>query len=323
MDRIGADRGMLGEIFVVRPTYVVGATGPATVICKFAALRDGVLASARRGRTHERELRCYDELLSATAVSTPGFHAAWYDPDTAHFLLVQSAIAADTSIDQVAGIDAELVAMVGAEAATLHHQFWKSSVLADLEWLPRLDDPLRIGNLTTLAATGWGPLCDLVDTEFPPAERRLGDELPERLEAALRTLASLPSTLIHSDLRTDNLLFSEDRTSVTLVDWQGAGIGPGSFDMAYLISQSMTVTDRRAHEADLVAGYLAQLEASGTAQSNDDFMTGYALAHHYGLTIACALPLISDASQARVARLATAMARRSIEALRDHGQLWT
>lgn len=321
-ERIGEDRGMLGEIFVVSLTYTADATGPAAVICKFAALRDEALASSLRGRTNERELRCYDELLASSEVITPRFYGAWYDPDTAHFLLVQEAIDADTSVDQVAGIEPRLAALVATQAATLHHSRWEDPTLADLEWLPRLDTAMRLTNLTTLAANGWGPLSDLLGDELTDAERGLGVEFPHRLEQALRSLAAMPSTLIHSDLRADNLLFAPGGETVSLIDWQGAGVGPGSFDIAYLIAHSLSVDDRRSHEAGLIDRYLNDLAQAGTTQSHDNFMAGYAVAHHYGLAVACALPLIGDARQPRVKQLAGVMARRSIEALRDHGQLW-
>ena len=321
-EQIGADRGMLGEIFLVTPSYHTGSTGPRAVICKFAALREQALASSKRGRTNERELRCYDELLASSQVTTPRFYAAWYDPDTAHFLLIQEAIEADTGVDQVAGVSPALVALVATQAAHYHHDYWNCERLAQLDWLPRLDDPMRIGNLTTLASNGWGPLCELLRDELSADEQQLGTEFPERLESALRSLAEMDSTLVHSDLRPDNLLFATDHASVSLIDWQGVGIGPASFDLGYLITQSMTVDGRRAHEQALIDAYLDQLAELGTTQSRTDFMHGFGLAQHYGLAVACALPLISDGSQPRVQKLAGVVARRSIEALRDHGLLW-
>ena len=321
-ERIGADRGMLGEIFVVRPAYAAGSSGPEAVICKFAALREEALASSLRASNNLRELLTYDQLLADTGVSTPHYYHGWYDPATAHFLLVQEAIVADTSVDQVEGIGPELAALVCTEAAKLHHGRWEDPSLADLDWFPRLDDDRRMNNLTTLATNGWEPLCDLVGDQFTDADRALGAAFPEQLRKTLRALAELPSTFIHSDLRADNLLFTQDHESVALIDWQGAGIGPGSFDIAYMLSQSLTTAARRAHGKSLIRGYLSALQAAGTTQSYDDFMAGYEPALLYGLAVACAMPLISDMSQPRARALAIAMATRSLTALRDHDQLW-
>jgi hypothetical protein len=320
--QIGADRGMLGEIFVLDLSYAPGASGPTQIVAKFAALRDGSLASARRGRAHERELRAFDELLGDTPVTTPANYGTWYDPDTAYFLLLQGAVTADHGVDQVVGLEVDDAKLVLIEIAKLHARWWNNPGLKALEWLPRLDGAGRIHNLTTLATAGWEPLCDLLGDELTADERALGTEFPQRLEAALRGLATLPSTFIHSDLRADNLLFSLDHRAVTLIDWQGCGLGPPGFDLAYFLTQSLTVDVRREHEDELLDFYRTELAAAGLELSVAEVRAGYGESMIYALTIACALPLISDPNEPRVRALASAFARRTIEAMRDHNQLW-
>lgn len=224
--RIGADRGMLGEIFLLGLSYPVGAAGPDRIVAKFAALRDESLASAQRSGSHERELRCFDELLSDTPVSAPVNYGTWYDHETAHFLLLQGAVDADHGVDQVEGISIDDSKLVLSETAKLHARWWDDPTLAGRSWLPRLDSEQRVHNLTSLAAAGWVPLVEALDDAFTDHQRALGAQLPARLEAALRYVASLPSTLIHSDLRADNLLFAPDHSGVTVIDWQGCGVGP-------------------------------------------------------------------------------------------------
>lgn len=320
--RIGSDRGMLGEIFLLDLTYQPGASGPAQVVAKFAALRDGPLASAQRGGAHERELRCFNELLSDTPVAAPTNYGTWYDPDTAHFLLLQSAVDADHEVDQIVGLDTADAKLVLHQVAQLHARWWESSTLADLEWVPRLDGAGRVHNLTTIATAGWGKLCETLGDELTRDEQALGDDFPHQLEAALRALADKPSTLIHSDLRADNLLFAPDHSLVTLIDWQGCGIGPPSFDLAYFLSQSLSVENRRRHEDELLEYYRSELAAAGVELTSQQVRDGYAESMVYGLAIGCALPLISDPNEPRVRALAAAVTRRSIEAIRDHDQLW-
>lgn len=317
--RIGADRGMLGEIFVLD---IVATTGDRSVVAKFASPREQALATARQGRTNERELRFYDELLPSTPVSAPACHGTWYDPDTAHFCLLQDVVETDTTVDQVAGLTADQIALVIHELARLHARWWGSPDVLDRDWLPRLDSAGRVGNLHRLVGAGWEPLCELAGSELTAAERRLGTRFADRLVRKLEAVASLPSTLIHSDLRADNLLFSPDGDTVTLVDWQGCGVGPPGFDLGYLLSSSLPVDERREHEDALLADYRTKLAAEGVPLSDAEVRAGYAESMHYGLAIACALPVISDPDEGRVAELARTVARRSIEALRDHGQLW-
>lgn len=320
--RIGANRGMLGVTMRVDVVYGGGVAGPSPVVTKFAALREGSLASARRGGTHERELRFYDELARITPVRTPAFHAAWYDPDTAHFLLLQEMIDADEQVDQVAGVSVDRVRLVLTEVARLHATWWGNPRLKGLDWLPPPDSPRRKQNLGAMAADGWRSLCDMLGPELDAEEQALGDGLPDRVEAMLAGLAAAPETMLHGDLRADNLLFSAEGDSVTLVDWQGLGRGPAGWDLAYLMSQCLTVDDRQVHEAELLDHYRVELADAGCQATAEEVREGYAEAMLFGLVIACALPLISDEDEERVVQLAGVFARRSIEALRDHDQLW-
>ncbi|MEZ5218887.1 MAG: phosphotransferase [Ilumatobacteraceae bacterium] len=274
---IGVGRGMLGDLVIVEPTYDDHAPGPERVVAKFAADREGSLASARRSGSHARELRFYDEIAPVTAARVPRTYGAWYDPETAKFLLLQDAVEADPGVDQLLGIGPERVRLVIRETAKLHARWWRSDRLAELEWLPRLDSVARRSNLAAIAAAGWPLLRDLLDpADLVPAVVALGDSLAERIDAALVELAGLPATLVHSDLRADNLLFDPSAPVVTIVDWQGAGIGPPSWDLAYLLSQSLTAEDRRAHEADLIDEYRRALCEAGVDVGLDEILVGYA-----------------------------------------------
>ena len=162
----------------------------------------------------------------------------------------------------------------------------------------------------------------MLGPELDAEEQALGDGLPDRVEAMLTGLAAVPETMLHGDLRADNLLFSAEGDSVTLVDWQGLGRGPAGWDLAYLMSQCLTVDDRQVHEAELLDHYRVELAGAGCQATAEEVREGYAEAMLFGLVIACALPLISDEDEERAVQLAGVFARRSIEALRDHDQLW-
>ncbi|MGI9625053.1 MAG: phosphotransferase [Acidimicrobiales bacterium] len=326
--RIGADRGMLGDIFLVTLDTSDagreddGSRGPAQLVAKFASPRDEALATARRGRTNERELRCYDDLLQSTPVTAPAMYGAWYDPDTAEFLLLQEAIDPDETVDQLEGLSVEQARLVLSETACIHARWFEDPALGTLEWLPPIDGPERRHNLTTLADAGWGPLCELLGDSLTEQERQIGIGLADRIDHALVELAEHKATLLHGDLRADNLLFTKDGAGVYLIDWQGSGVGPPSWDLAYFLSQSLAVDVRRAHEDALIEHYRVMLADQGLALSTDEILTGYDQSMLFGLAVACALPLINDTSEPRVNALAHTIARRAIEALRDHYPFW-
>ncbi|MEM7094469.1 MAG: phosphotransferase [Actinomycetota bacterium] len=315
--RVGADRGMLGEIFLLD---IDGDVEPTRLAAKFAALREGSLASALRGRNYERELRCYEELLTDTPARTPVCHGTWYDAETAHFLLLQEAIDADGTVDQVHGIGVERARPVLDEIAALHARWWHSDELPNNDWLPRLDGDLRLANLTTLAELGWPQLVEMLGEDLPVVPPDFGEGLPQRIEAALRSVAGLPHTLLHCDLRADNLLFDRHSDAVTLVDWQGCGLGPAAFDVAYFLIQSLTIEERRASQHDLLDYWRAALARHGVPDT-ERAADGYSASIWYGMAIACALPVISDPDEPRVRELAHAVASRTIAALIDHDEL--
>ncbi|MEE2682739.1 MAG: phosphotransferase [Actinomycetota bacterium] len=319
--RIGEERGMLGEIYELELFFADKAKPPQSIVAKFSALREEPLRIAKRSGSHERELRCYDELLSTTPVNVPEFLAAWYDPETAEFLLLQELVEPDASVDQIAGISLPQARLVIKEMAKLHAFWWGNPVLETLSWLPRLDSSGRRTNLTTLTRRGWDTLRGLLDREIAESIGSNAEHLAGEVDKMLCRTAEYPSTLVHSDLRADNLLFSLDGLSVALIDWQGCSIAPPAFDFAYFLVQSLTTSDRQLHEEGLLYFYLQELNGNGLAISADDLLEVYQSSLFYNLSIACAIPLINDISKPRVRELGVVMGSRSIHALRDHGQI--
>ena len=77
-------------------------------------------------------------------------------------------------------------------------------------------------------------------------------------------------------MRLDNIFFNEGGDSpITVVGWQVANIGPGINDVAYFMSQSLTVDDRRAVEHELLGLYHANLVASDVDYLFEDMWNDY------------------------------------------------
>ena len=314
-ERIGADRGMLGEIYKVT---IKSSTGSREVVAKFSAPRKEALDNAKRGGTHERELRCYDELLSTTPVSSPEIFASWFDEKSSEYLILQEFIEFDQRVDQIDGITVAQSKLVIEEAAAMHAHWWEHSGLAELEWLPRLNDTRRRTNLTTVTRLGWNPLTEILDEGGLSYPKVSGDSLADEIDDMLCDLSTSASTLIHSDLRADNLLFNTAGDGVMVVDWQGCSFGPSSFDITYHMIQSLSVDDRRQHETELLNYYVNSLEFFGHQITIDEVHKLYRSSILYSLSIACAVPLINNVESPRVKELAFSMASRTLAALEDH-----
>ena len=315
-ERIGADRGMLGEIYKLS---VQASTGPRQVVAKFSAPRKEALDNAKRGGTHERELRCYDELLSETPISIPKIFASWFDEDTSEYLILQEFIEFDQNVDQIHGITIAQTKLVIEEAAAMHAHWWEHSDLSESRWLPRLNDDRRRTNLTTVTKLGWDTLSEILDEGGFAYPKISGENLAERIDDMLCDLSASASTLIHSDLRADNLLFNASGDTVMIVDWQGCSFGPSTFDVTYHMIQSLSIDARRHYETELLDHYINSLHSLEHGITSDEVYELYRNSILYSLSIACAVPLINDVESPRVKELAFSMASRTLAALEDHG----
>ena len=74
---------------------------------------------------------------------------------------------------------------------------------------------------------------------------------------------------MHGDFRLDNLLFRPDGEPAWIVDWQTVSYACPARDLAYFLGNSLTVSDRRAHEHDLVDHYVAELARAGVSYAAD------------------------------------------------------
>ena len=73
-----------------------------------------------------------------------------------------------------------------------------------------------------------------------------------------------PSTLIHGDLRSENVLFPQTHFNEFMVyDFQCIKEASGMLDVAYHIGSSMSVKDRQLHERDLLIHYYNVMRQRG------------------------------------------------------------
>ena len=128
-------------------------------------------------------------------------------------------------------------------------------------------------------------------------------------------------TLVHGDVRVDNVMFGpDDQHPVVLIDWQAVMVSNPLQDLAYLLSQNLTVDDRRAHEDELVRYYFDQLVALGVTgytleQCWDDYDVGVLYLLSYPLIIGGAF----DPANERGKQLAEEVLRRSSQTVTDRG----
>jgi hypothetical protein len=90
-------------------------------------------------------------------------------------------------------------------------------------------------------------------------------------------LARPPRTLLHGDLRLDQLFFAVGAGDppVTALDWQITGMGRGAYDLAYFLGQSLPTEIRRTNEGLLIKRYTERLAEHGVDYPRDEIMRDY------------------------------------------------
>jgi len=222
--------------------------------------------------------------------------------------------------DQVAGCSAADARHVLAAIARVHALFWNSPFLNSAYWLRRQD--LNPRTMHSMFLRNLPSFSDRFRSSTPPSFAKKLAWLEKRAVELLRALyATTPETLLHCDLRLDNLVFPPpDRRgpdSIGFLDWQLAGRGPGSYDVAYFLSGALSADLPAGVAIDLVRGYHADLVAHGVRDyAFEDCLRDYrrallAVLHRISSTD------VMDLGEGRGSELIAAWLTRTLAQLRD------
>ena len=268
-ERFADDRGIGGQVAHMRLRYAEGAPpdAPASLVAKMPS----AYGDTRRGGAFlslpERELRFYRELAPDVPFRTARCWYADIDGDGDNFVLLLEDLGALPYGDDEAGATPEEAERVIGGAAALHAAWWRSPRLEALSWLP----PYEVRALLWQRnfATAWRSRREAVARLLPPELLPLGEALTRRLAASAVRLGRRPRTLLHGDLRLDNLFFPPDgKQPIAAIDWSNLSAGPGAYDLAYFLSVALTPEERRARERDLLRRYLDALAAHGVDEAS-------------------------------------------------------
>lgn len=312
---IGAGKGMMGDIFQIR--YSTADASSRTIVAKFAAEREDLRATAKRGGIFEREINFYRQIAPVLRCRIPRCYGTWYDDETAEFLILMEHIDADRSVSQTAGVTRAQAELVIKELAALHVP--ESNVAEYRNLFSLVSAPERRTNQTIFVQNGWESVRQLMPTHLrvdkSPAE------MATLLVTAFDYLSALPFYLLHGDARPDNLLFSRSADAVALVDWQGVSLGPREWDIGYFLAQGLRTDDRRAWMADLLDLYVAESSRHGAPPNRDEMVRNIGKAAWFSFGVSCSLYTIADTSRQETIDLSTSMAERSLNLLVDLSEL--
>ena len=297
------------------------------------------LATAERLGSFRREVGFYTALSQSSLPSSlPAAPCVFAASQGGTSCLVFQCLVGQgyTPGDQVQGAPLPLAMRVCTDLGDQHAAFWRHPQLQGqwASWLPSLGSDAFLGFDATSFSHSW----PLFKARFPGPVASLPPALKDALDGgaflggALRLLAQLgdaPLTLLHGDLRLDNVMHRPGLPGSSLpveaayIDLGDCAAGRGAFDVAYFLSMSVDTTLRRAAEDQLLGAYLDRLHSHAGADTRDytgdQLRSDYEAATAYALCLAVNLggmPHLDNAPE-RKRRLAAVMAARACAAVTD------
>lgn len=233
--------GQMCDSFRLTLDWATGVEAPQSVIAKCPSHDEASRNIAKLTGTYVKEVSWYRELAADSGVAAPHcFHAEIAD-DEVDFILLLSDLSPARQGDQLAGLGLVGLAPCIDAAAGLHALLWNDPRLDALPWLAR-DNSEVVRALFPQLYEGFR---ERYAKRLAPDVLDLGAGIAARLDAYLAR-PTAAQTIVHGDLRIDNILFAPDGDACWLVDWQTLGRGSGATDLAYLLGTSIADPCERA-----------------------------------------------------------------------------
>lgn len=323
---IGEGVGIMGTLARLTLRYSGPAVGaPSSVIIKLPSESPEARGVGNQFRFYEREGLFYEQLGDKLPVRTPRCYFNHSDPEGDEFALLLEDFADRTMISQLDGISPDRAAQAITAIALVHAEWWESPALDALTWMPDAYAPEVMGAGAEYRKQ-WPTFLELLGDEMPDGTGELGELIGPGFEATQSSFNERnPVTVAHGDFRVDNLMFDdscEDGERVGVLDWQISTRMGGMMDVSYLLTQSMTISSRRANERDLVSLWYDVVSSTlGSAHggfSADDAWRSYRSSTPNLTAYGVVGGATADPSIERGRRLVTAMAERAFTAALDH-----
>lgn len=191
---------------------------------------------------------------------------------------------------------------------------WKTD---RFDWLQLGSASTRAGIPAMSEGDRYSELCARPEVKsFLPAAYADKDRILSALDTLWRRDDSRDDlALVHGDAHLGQVYFDPDG-EIGFLDWQSTGLMPPIKDVAYFLGGALSVSDRRAHERDLLTAYLTALHASGGPKlSLDDIWDDYRMQMLQGIVWV----VVTEKMQSREA--IAALNERYLTAMADLGTL--
>jgi hypothetical protein len=282
---VGKGQGFLGDI--VRLHLASDAPdAPRSVIAKLPKKANRAMGEMLG--VYEREILFFQELAGSVPARTPEIYFSHFDRDAGSekqklilktfdrlpgfmmplvailgarvaaakerkYLMIMEDLGKFDVGDQLAGASIDRCALVLGHIAETHRHFWNSKELEEKFWLLPMDIDARMRQ--------W-----MFKKSLPAFREIASDSMRPILDWLAANCAKLmisftrdaPRTLVHCDLRLDNVCFEPD--GCAYLDWQLTRVGPAAYDIAYFLGGALPPETTASEERELVREYHRKLD---------------------------------------------------------------
>ena len=255
--------------------------------------------------------------VGSTVRIAPKIYTSQYDAQSGSLSILMEDLASMEAGDQVTGCTPDQAYTVVGALAKLHAQFRSDRLRYLLSGIPGFD--LGSDVFGQLHRRAWLQMQQSA-IEVPQGLFEAAERVAPHVASIKHRLAASPTTLIHGDVRADNLFFGEN--DLKFIDWQAIRVGRGGYDLAYFLSTSLPTELRRKHQPGLIETYVEALASHGTADYDvatclEDLRWGLLDMITFTGIVGSAL----DFGSGRGLQLADAMVARLWASLDDNGAL--
>ena len=257
IEKMSGVTSALGALFRCRMTAHDGAeANPASVIVKFPTTNPLTVRLVSLLSAYRREYVFYRDIASRNHVRVPHLFYGDYDERTHRSILILEDLGDMLAIPQSEGVGVARARLAVREIAALQGFFWDAEDASELAALGPFLSTIQRRIMQTVYLLTLPRSMQRFPDLFTPNSRRHAEAFGTRIDAHFEAVAEGPNTIVHGDYRGDNVLFgSKDLNDLSVIDWQGCGIGCGMYDVAFFLGTSVSVDDRRKLERDAVDEY--------------------------------------------------------------------
>ena len=316
---LGEAVGFLSRMARLEPRYSGDSkAAPSSLIIKLETNDPKLRGVADRLHAFRREIGFYRHMAPDAPTRLAKVYASG-DKEGAAWLLFED-LARLTPGDQVRGLSNRQVEMALRHIAAVHAASWQDPRLEHYDWLPAHDFFFQEDFEKT-----WPVFRENYALRIGREGTALLERVLERQDLLEAKIAERPMTLVHGDLRADNLLLGEEGSDeeVLILDWQTATRSLAAIDVAQVVGGSEPPPERAGHTHGLFRAWHDTLRSHGV----DTYSAEEALADLRLSLLSCMrIPLLAfkslggpDFEGARPAQLADALALRHTSAALELG----